>query len=423
MKNAVATALAVSLAAGLLLAAAPARAEAPPQPWPPAVLAKTPWPIVGGNLEHNGRSPYAGPTKPTVRWKMADFDRHFGIAMRSITIGTDGTLYVAAGMAGMYAIDPRQQKVKWILRTDGQTSGQGPLKDPWVEDAATVAADGTLYVASQNGYLYALQDGGQVKWKFAETYHLHSVPTPYLDGSILMPSEDACLYDVAPDGKLRWRFQFFGRPLGAAVKGSLPTCDREGRIFFTGNGCLWAVSPKGRQLWADKSGDSEAAGPAAGRDGTLYWTTREGGLVMATSPDGRRKWSMRIPLVFERNPALGADDTLYIGSGDGNLYAVTAQGKVKWKFPVGGSRLYGGAKSDALVDAAGIIYIYAYDGTLYALADRGDRAEEKWRYNVGFEDTGQPGIGLALDADGTLYLGTSSSQGGPFVLVALQGGP
>jgi len=405
-------------AAGALPAAAPASA---PSTWPPPVLAKTAWPVTGGNIQHNCRSPYAGPERPTLKWHMADFDKHFGIAMRSVTIGREHTLYVAGGMAGMYAIDTQTQKVKWTLRTAGQDTGKGAWKEPWVEDAATVAADGTLYVASENGFLYALAEDGAVRWKFAETYHLHSTPTPYRDGSILVPSEDAYLYCIGPGGRLQWRFQFHARPLGTTTRDSLPTYDAAGTIYFTGNGALWAVSPDGRQVWSDRSGEDKANGPAMGKDGTLYWMTHKNGQLLATTPQGKRRWSARLPNIFERNIALGADDTLYVGSGDGNLYAVSpADGTVKWKFNVGSPRYFGGVKSDALVDARGVIYAYAYDGTLYALYDRGDRAEEKWRFSLGIQDTFYPGVGLALDADGTLYLASSAAQGGTFVLVAIQ---
>ena len=41
---------------------------------------------------------------------------------------------------------------------------------------------------------------------------------------------------------------------------------------------------------------------------------------------------------------------------------------------------------------------------------------------MGLEDTFYPGVGMALDADGTLYLASSASQGGPFVLIALHDG-
>lgn len=100
---------------------------------------------------------------------------------------------------------------------------------------------------------------------------------------------------------------------------------------------------------------------------------------------------------YGAGPAVGPDGTIYFGTedGDGTLYAVSASGALKWKATLGAA-----VKASPAVTS---------DGTVYALADGGvlkafDAASGAERWSA--TQSGNAG-GVAVDKDGTVYIGTS----------------
>ena len=148
---------------------------------------------------------------------------------------------------------------------DGQVrarTGQGIAR--WavtpVPSAAIVAspavdpAAGRVYVGSTNGRLYALSDlaNGAEIWRYPDPSRTPGDParigdirgTPVIasDGAIIFGSDDGYLYAVNPSGTLRWKFPTAGSPLGAI--GSKPAIGADGIIYFSADdGKLYAVDP------------------------------------------------------------------------------------------------------------------------------------------------------------------------------------
>ena len=72
-----------------------------------------------------------------------------------------------------------------------------------------VGADGTIYVGSDDGNLYAVNPDGSQKWKWFETsfpYSVRSSPAVGADGTIYVGS-DVVLYAVNLDGSQKWKFE------------------------------------------------------------------------------------------------------------------------------------------------------------------------------------------------------------------------
>jgi hypothetical protein len=70
-------------------------------------LANAPWPMLQHDPQHTGRSPYVGPASPTLKWRYERDSKLFYPA-----IGTDGTIYVGSYGGYLYAISP-DGKEKW----------------------------------------------------------------------------------------------------------------------------------------------------------------------------------------------------------------------------------------------------------------------------------------------------------------------
>lgn len=141
-----------------------------------------------------------------------------------------------------------------------------------------VSADGTIYLASKTGTLYALDDAGNKLWETALSVAPAGYPALDAEGRIYVADEEGGLSAVNPDGRIEWQTPGLGK--GAATSGSVVGPD--GTIYFTIAGQVRAVSAEGEPLWQVAARPTRTATPPM------------------ISPDGR--------LVFLREGALDASD-------------------------------------------------------------------------------------------------------------------
>jgi len=78
-------------------------------------VARTPWPMFRHDLYHTGRSPYAGPETNDVKW---EFQTGAQISSSPV-IGIDGTIYVGSQDTYLYAINP-DGTLKWKFKTGAE---------------------------------------------------------------------------------------------------------------------------------------------------------------------------------------------------------------------------------------------------------------------------------------------------------------
>ncbi|TAK35995.1 MAG: hypothetical protein EPO21_04475 [Chloroflexota bacterium] len=365
-------------------------------------LASTPWPAYGQNMQHNNRSPYQGPQQlPRLRWQFRR-NEHWGTDYRGTGIGLNNTVYLAAGMAGVYAVDSRSGQKKWLF------SPWNTGHETFVEFPPTVASDGTLYITSENDYAYALDPNGNILW-FFRAGHLHTPVSISPDGSsVHFVSEDGYLYALnRTDGKLNWRYRLGYSAYGTGRR--IPVVyDTAGNLYFAWVSTVWSFTPTGQKRWSlgIPSRGPYMAGPAVSNDGTLYFTFNDS--ITAVTMDGRLKWQRILDgTAFDRTPAIAADGTVYIGGDNGFIYAYDPNGVLKWKQQyVRATGWGGGVKSNLLLDARGTLYFLGKDGYVYAVSSQ-TRAV-LWRYNSFRIDYSYPGLQLSLDADGTLYVPVDS---------------
>ncbi len=141
---------------------------------------------------------------------------------------------------------------------------------------SSVGADGTIYIGSDAGILFAINPDGSQKWQFATGSLVVSGPAIATDGTIYVGSFDHNFYAINPDGTQKWAFST-GAPIDASA--------------------------------------------AISADGTVYVGSTNNNFY-AINPDGSLKWTFATGGAIGQAPAIGADGTIYIGSNDGNLYAL-----------------------------------------------------------------------------------------------------
>jgi outer membrane protein assembly factor BamB len=251
-----------------------------------------------------------------------------GIAEPTVTVGPDGSLYVAANIAGT-GIGPAGSPgpitnatvtdftpyggVNWSTVVSGPVSG-GPVLDP----------SGNVYVAvgggTNGGEVVALSASGALLWSTA-------LVTP--GGStiyVATQGNNGTVYALgASDGAI------VGTIGSGGIKGTLALSPRTGFLYAGTSSGLVSALPSGGGSPAWSSGTpadgTSVTAPAIGADSTVYAT---GGntLVAVSGTTGATKWSFTTPSTLDRlsSPVIGPSGDIYVTSqsldqGTNQLYA------------------------------------------------------------------------------------------------------
>jgi outer membrane protein assembly factor BamB len=368
--------------------------------------------------QHTGRSPHAGPRQARLlrAFETAQFETPEPGDPRpeiqsSAAIGPDGTMYIGNFPGTLLALrDPGRGEaleVLWrfhpagassfhttpALGPDGtvyvgfSTGGATPeakgtfyaLKAPtsgldaqvlWSVDlgpgrqtaSPTLGPDGTVYVVSGAGKLFALAPDGTVKWTVMTGPSLKAAPALGADGTVYLSSMNGKLYAVAPpaspearEGSVRWTFDFGAHPgqapavtasvppPGADAKGSgaSPTIGPDGTIYVGANNSnFYAIAPDGTLKWMYEA-EREVAGiwstAALSADGnTVFFGANKGGIYALDRKDGSLRWRFDVYGSVYNSPTLDSRGTLYTGSTIGHVFALdSATGEVIFDYDAG----------------------------------------------------------------------------------------
>jgi hypothetical protein len=141
----------------------------------------------------------------------------------------------------------------------------------WVHASPTIGVDGTIYIGSDDGYIYALNpENGSMIWRCPIGYTWCS-PTLGSDGTIYLGVWEMKFYAIYPNGTIKWTYNAPGR----IWFGSSATVSSDGTIYFGtttqdgGSGALVALNPDGTKRFVNNYG-FYATSPAIGKDGTVY---------------------------------------------------------------------------------------------------------------------------------------------------------
>jgi outer membrane protein assembly factor BamB len=190
---------------------------------------------------------------------------------------------------------------------------------------------------------------------------LKSAPALAADGTVYVASMDGKLYAVAPstaadprEGSVRWTFDF-GEHLGSAAlvtaavpppgangigSGASPTIGPDGTIYIGANNSnFYAITPAGELKWLYEA-EREVAGiwstAALSADGsTLYFGANKGGIYALNTADGSRRWQYKLVGSVYSSPTLDSRGTLYSGSTVGHVLALNEAGEGIFDYDAG----------------------------------------------------------------------------------------
>ena len=272
----------------------------------------------------------------------------------SVAVGSDGTIYVGAS----YDIGTAEEHgILHALRPDGTEKWHVPVAK-LIYNPLAIGPDGTIYVLTHHGPLYAIDSDGDLKWTRNVEYvyggGTYGGVAIGPNGVIYASYEDSpygSLYAYDQDGVEIWRSTI--QPDAQLVVGD------DGTIYAVGyeeeslERTLFALDPDGTVKWR-KAHPYPDFHPAIGGDGTLYMVYGGDDKLGAINPDGSEKWIIDVPTIWNTAPIIDANNTIYIGGEI--ISAFNPDGSLKWSYQIEGQPI--------AIDSRGRVY---YSGSLYAI--------------------------------------------------------
>ncbi len=338
--------------------------------------AGSPFPMTGWCQSHMGRPQATGPTDPEVKWIFPTTDS----VKNAPVIAADGTIYAASYDKKLYAINPDGGQ-KWVF------AGKG-----YSQTSAAIGGDGAVYwpVFSQ-GYVQAVNPDATQKWQW--TGYGYAPVTVAPDGAVLIAG--AHLYSLNPaNGVANWTFNVnvttYASPAVYYPVQGLPWY-----IAHAAGTKLYWVSSGGQKQWEFTTLDSDqlsSSSPLVTQDGTIFVTG--GWSVYSVSKTGAMNWRLLLP-GKPGSPVIGTDATLYVPAADMRIYAITPAGKLKWEhFSVG-------TLTTPIIDLSGVIWAGAGTSLVAVNPD----GTSKLVLPAGGTITG-----IAMGSNGTIYASSSDKK-------------
>jgi outer membrane protein assembly factor BamB len=205
-------------------------------------------------------------------------------------------VYVGSEDGVIYALDDAGELI-WSYDINTPILGSPAVGYYWM-----------VYAVGQDGILYALDDYAQLRWTFDTEGPIYSVPVVGYDGKIYVSSQDGTLYAIRPDGSTLWTFATKGPGI---LKGDIfaaPVIDKNGTVYVSGfyDPNLYALDANtGAVKWVrnfefsadpcDPNKGQPFAPPAIGDNGVIYQTLVHDPNLYAIDPcTGNLLWSTHL---------------------------------------------------------------------------------------------------------------------------------
>jgi outer membrane protein assembly factor BamB len=327
--------------------------------------------------------------------KLWEFEANDAFGFSSPAISPNGTIYVGSQDGNLYALTPNG-KEEWAFDT-------GAI----IDSSPAISPNGTIYVGSVNGKLYAVTPAGQKEWEFPTGDDIVSSPALDANGTIFVGSYSDKLYAIRPDGSQKWAFD-----AGSDIVSS-PAVSENGTVYVgSENLTVYAITPSGAKEWEFNASDAVFGSPAISQDGVIYIGSDDSSLY-ALAPDGSQKWKFSTYLAICSAPAISSNGTIYVGSYDFALYAITPDGQMEWEYLTSSF-----IESSPAIAEDGTIFVASWDGRVHAVSPDGER---KWVFPA--DPYGDLPLFHAMQAspalakDGTVYIGAVDNK-----FYAIEGG-
>ena len=323
--------------------------------------------MFGYDPEHTGYVDQALASRP-VQGKLL-WSQKIGPVFSSPVGGLD-MLFIASTNGYLYALKQASGALVWQTRLGN-----------YLTDATPALEGQVLFVAVHSSALEALDaHTGQVYWTF-ETNEKIQAPPLVVGEHVLVASRTTLWALDATNGRLIWRFH---RGVSGWPTMGSPAVAGNTVYFGLGSGTqFWALNlENGHILWSFDTGDRLTSTALVAGD-SIYVATWHGNIFALERINGKKRWSYALNTSHGQSVVDGvggsmalAGGHLYVGDYRGSVLNIDAvKGSVTWRYATGAQVLA------SPVVAAGRVYIGSGDGYFYALDTYSGRPT--WRYQTG----------------------------------------
>lgn len=353
------------------------------------------------NTQHNPET--IGPRDEVgARWRFET-----GGEIRSSPVVANGSVYVGSQDGQLYALDMVTGDKEWALETGGAV-----VSSPSVVDEA-------VYIGSTDGSVYAVDtDRGEQLWRSDTGATVRSSPTVehplWRDSGVLAIGNDAGTAFIlnAKTGEQEWR----NSAPGSIVATPLLTYERGGSDlwveFGTTSGESWGhdVGRDSWFRWRDADGPIHSSISAAfGQQAAepVYYGADDGIMRKRVGPGEEGAWDYETGGKIRSSPAITENPAIvYFGSHDNLIYAVDAEnGEQRWTYETDGR------VESSPAATANTIYVGSEDNHIYAID--AETGEEMWNFRTGGSVVTSPAV-----VNGSVFVG--SDDGHVYALTACQ---
>jgi outer membrane protein assembly factor BamB len=393
------------------------RGTQPPAPPPPSVPYAAMYML---NPQHTGTNPLVGPSTAIVplvveKSGTSEYPFVFGnlFVLPSFAIDASGTLYIGSNDGWVYSInDQGDYTPGWPT----QVSDFGPevYMDANALYTTPALSNGTIYLGSNVGYLHALTPAGVLKWSYYAGAPLQSSPCIDASGTIYFGAGPRvyAVRDAGESGYLKWLTPF---TTNNTVNSSPALNPLNGYLYFgSDDGYIYAVdSFTGDLKWSADTGQPIYMSPTVDSSGNVLignGSNMDGilGYYDGTT-GGSPLWAQQYDLNDGPyyNTVAVHGDTVYLST-ISYVYALDRYtGVILWRY-INTDYYY----SSPVVDASGTVYFTSIEalpntGDCFLTAVAENDGHEFWSCKI---ETGGRLAPPVLGPNQTIYLSSTLNK-------------
>lgn len=231
-------------------------------------------------------------------------------------------IFVGSASGSVYAIGAQNGSVAWTIDIGTPPSGD------------IVFLTDTFYVAGFSGLVLARNAAtGANRWSYTLPANIFASPAVAADGTVYIGCQDGFLYALK-NGEVLWQFE-----TGDEVWGT-PVIGPDGEIYVGSNdGWLYALDSAGERIWAQELEGQIWSRPLLDvDDGAVYAGSTARNVHRLDIETGARQWRTRTSGLTRSSPQLGENGDILIGTTSGEVLALDSiTGAVTWQYEVGGT--------------------------------------------------------------------------------------
>jgi outer membrane protein assembly factor BamB len=254
----------------------------------------------------------------------------------------------------VYGLDAATGSVEWAYPDESNNQ--------IVFYAPPLATEDFVYVGGLANEFHKLdKETGALIWTFSDASGYYIGQAAEVDGVVYAPCNDGALYALDQNGDLLWKFE-----TGHYIW-TQPQVVGDMIYFGSMDHSVYAISTDGEELWSQGMAGAVVASPLISEDGSVLYVGSLGDQMVALdAEDGDVLWYFDTAESVWGEAVL-IEDSLYFADSDGNVYVLDpASGTLQWQIEVG-SPVVGGltALEDGFILATedGVVKAYDIEGT------------------------------------------------------------